>query len=175
MKKTKSEEEIATISDLLSGDMESLNKIFPNEKVSMKILDRKKENEQIFTETAVIGRSFSGEKIDLDSSIAVDSNLVINVNNKISSLDSQLSRVTKPDSIKARLAENQELFSEITLMMRQLESWVEKLDSIDDIVLEESDKDILVKYHASILESSRLDKEIQELTEDLNILKEFVK
>ena len=111
--------------------MESLNKIFPDEKVSTKILDRKKEIEQIFTETAVIGRSFSGGKIDLDSSIAVDSNLVINVNNKLSSLDSQLSRVTKPDSIKERLTENQELFSEITLMMRQLESWVEKLDSIE--------------------------------------------
>ena len=57
-------------------------------------------------------------------------------------------------------------------MMHQLEAWTEKVDSMDEIILEESDKDLLVRHHASILESVRLDEEIRELTKDLNILKE---
>ena len=126
-------------------------------------------------ETAAIGESFSGKKIDVDSSVAIDSDLIINVTKKISSLDSKFSRVTKPDSIKARLTESKDLFfSDITDMMQQIEEMVEKFESIDEIELEESDKDLLVRHHASILESVRLDREISELSNDLNILKEEV-
>ena len=83
--------------------------------------------------------------------------------------------VKKPDSIKARLAENRDLFfSDITDMMQQIEGMVEKFESIDEIELEDSDKDLLVRHHASILESVRLDREIRELSHDLNILKEEV-
>lgn len=164
---------IDDLSDLLAGEIGPLNKIFLNEKASIEMLHSKEENEQIMIETAAIGESFSGKRIDVNSSIAVDSDLIINVTKKISSLDAKLSRVTKPDSIKARLTENQELFfSEITDMMHQLEAWTEKVDSMDEIILEESDKDLLVRHHASILESVRLDEEIRELTKDLNILKE---
>ena len=55
-------------------------------------------------------------------------------------------------------------------MMQQIEM-VEKFESIDEIELEESDKDLLVRHHTSILESIRLDKEIRELSHDLNILR----
>ena len=56
----------------------------------------------------------------------------------------------------------------------QIEEMVEKFESIDEIELEDSDKDLLVRHHASILESVRLDREIRELSHDLNILKEEV-
>ena len=49
-------------------------------------------------------------------------------------------------------------FSEITDMMQQIEEIVEKFGSIDEIELEEADKDLLVRHHASILESVRLDR-----------------
>ena len=164
------------VSNLLAGEIGLLNKIFFNEKTSTKILNSKNENDQIMSETAAIGESFSGKKIDMDSSIAVDSDLIINVTKKISSLEAELSRVRKPDSIKKKLAQSQELFfSEITDMTHQLRTWAEKLETMDEIVLEESDKDLLVRHHASIIESTRLDKEIRELTEDLNILKEALR
>lgn len=165
-----------TISELLSGDIESLSKIFSNEDIYSDILLAKKENEQILIETAAIGQSFSGKKIDVDSTFAVDSDLIINVSKNISSLDWQFSQVRKSETIKAKLTDNQDLFfSDIIDMAEQLEAWTERLDSIDEIILEESDKDLLVKYHASILESIRLDKELRELTKDLNIIMESLR
>jgi len=159
----------------LTGEIEPVSEIFLDEKSSTEILNAKKETDQIMIETAAIGESFSGKKIDVDSSVAIDSDLIINVTKKISSLDSKFSRVTKPDSIKARLTESKDLFfSDITDMMQQIEEMVEKFESIDEIELEESDKDLLVRHHASILESVRLDREISELSNDLNILKEEV-
>jgi len=159
----------------LTGEIEPVSEIFLGEKSSTEILNAKKETDQIMIETAAIGESFSGKKIDVDSSVAIDSDLIINVTKKISSLDSKFSRVTKPDSIKARLTESKDLFfSDITDMMQQIEEMVEKFESIDEIELEESDKDLLVRHHASILESVRLDREISELSNDLNILKEEV-
>lgn len=163
------------LSGLLTGESGQLSEIFPDEKSTTEILTAKKEIDQIMTETAAIGESFSGKKIDIDSSVAIDSDLIINVTKKISSLDSKFSRVTKPDSIKARLAENKDLFfSEITDMMQQIEGVIEKFGSIDEIELEDSDKELLVQYHASILESVRLDREIRELENDLNIIKEEI-
>ena len=159
----------------MTGEIEPVSEIFLDEKSSTEILNAKKETDQIMIETAAIGESFSGKKIDVDSSVAIDSDLIINVTKKISSLDSKFSRVTKPDSIKARLTENRDLFfSDISDMMQQIEEMVEKFESIDEIELEESDKDLLVQHHASILESVRLDREISELSNDLNILKEEV-
>ncbi len=159
----------------MTGEIEPVSEIFLDEKSSTEILNAKKETDQIMIETAAIGESFSGKKIDVDSSVAIDSDLIINVTKKISSLDSKFSRVTKPDSIKARLTESKDLFfSDITDMMQQIEEMVEKFESIDEIELEESDKDLLVRHHASILESVRLDREISELSNDLNILKEEV-
>ena len=61
-------------------------------------------------ETAVIGESFNGKKIDVDSSVAIDSDLIINVTKKISSLDSKFSRLSKLDSIKGKLTEDKDLF-----------------------------------------------------------------
>jgi hypothetical protein len=166
-------QEDGSLSDLLTGESGLVSEIFPDEKSTTEILTAKKEIDKIMIETAAIGESFSGTKIDVDSSVAIDSDLIINVTKKISSLDSKFSRVTKPDSIKARLTENKDLFfSEITDMMQQIEGVIEKFGSIDEIELEDSDKDLLVQHHASILESVRLDKEIRELTNDLNILKE---
>ena len=168
-------EEDHTVSSLLTGEIGPLGEIFSDEKSSTKILNAKKETDQIMIETAAIGESFSGKKIDVESSVAIDSDFIINVTKKISSLDSKFSGVKKPDSIKARLAENRDLFfSDITDMMQQLEGMVEKFESIDEIELEDSDKDLLVRHHASILESVRLDREIRELSHDLNILKEEV-
>ena len=159
----------------MTGEIEPVSEIFLDDKSSTEILNAKKETDQIMIETAAIGESFSGKKIDVDSSVAIDSDLIINVTKKISSLDSKFSRVTKPDSIKARLTESKDLFfSDITDMMQQIEEMVEKFESIDEIELEESDKDLLVRHHASILESVRLDREISELSNDLNILKEEV-
>ena len=159
----------------MTGEIEPVSEIFLDEKSSTEILNAKKETDQIMIETAAIGESFRGKKIDVDSSVAIDSDLIINVTKKISSLDSKFSRVTKPDSIKARLTESKDLFfSDITDMMQQIEEMVEKFESIDEIELEESDKDLLVRHHASILESVRLDREISELSNDLNILKEEV-
>lgn len=164
-----------SLSNLLTGEIEPVSEIFLDEKLSTEILNARKETDQIMIETAAIGESFSGRKIGVDSSIAIDSDFIINVTKKISSLDSKFSRVTKPDSIKARLTENKELFfSDITDMMQQIEEMVEKFESIDEIELEETDKDLLVRHHASILESVRLDREIRELSNDLNILKEEV-
>ena len=164
-----------SVSSLLTGEIEPVSEIFLDEKSSTKILNAKKETDQIMIETAAIGESFSGRKIGVDSSVAIDSDLIINVTKKISSLDSKFSKVKKPDSIKARLTENKDLFfSDITDMMQQIEEMVEKFKSIDEIELEESDKDLLVRHHASILESVRLDREISELSNDLNILKEEV-
>ena len=175
MKIVINEEELVedhTVSSLLTGEIGPLGEIFSDEKSSTKILNAKKETDQIMIETAAIGESFSGKKIDVESSVAIDSDLIINVTKKISSLDSKFSGVKKPDSIKARLAENRDLFfSDITDMMQQLEGMVEKFESIDEIELEDSDKDLLVRHHASILESVRLDREIRELSHDLNILK----
>ncbi|GEM_PF-3566170 len=163
------------VSSLLTGEIGPVSEIFSDQKSSTKIINAKKEIDQIMIETAAIGESFSGKKIDVDSSVAIDSDLIINVTKKISSLDSKFSRVTKPESIKARLTENKDLFfSEITDMMQQIEEIVEKFESIDEIELEESDKDLLVRHHASILESIRLDREIRELSHDLNILREEV-
>ena len=164
-----------SVSSLLTGEIGPVSEIFSDEKSSIEILNAKKETDQIMIETAAIGESFSGRKIGIDSSIAIDSDFIINVTKKISSLDSKFAKVTNPDSIKARLTENKELFfSDITDMMQQIEEIVEKFESIDEIELEESDKDLLVRHHASILESVRLDREIRELTNDLNILKEEV-
>ena len=163
------------VSSLLTGEIGPVSEIFSDQKSSTKIINAKKETDQIMIETAAIGESFSGKKIDVDSSVAIDSDLIINVTKKISSLDSKFSRVTKPESIKARLTENKDLFfSDITDMMQQIEEMVEKFESIDEIELEESDKDLLVRHHASILESIRLDREIRELSHDLNILREEV-
>ena len=163
------------VSSLLTGEIGPVSEIFSDQKSSTKIINAKKEIDQIMIETAAIGESFSGKKIDVDSSVAIDSDLIINVTKKISSLDSKFSRVTKPESIKARLRENKDLFfSEITDMMQQIEEIVEKFESIDEIELEDSDKDLLVRHHASILESIRLDREIRELSHDLNILREEV-
>ena len=162
-------------SSLLTGEIGPVSEIFSDQKSSTKIINAKKETDQIMIETAAIGESFSGKKIDVDSSVAIDSDLIINVTKKISSLDSKFSRVTKPESIKARLTENKDLFfSDITDMMQQIEEMVEKFESIDEIELEESDKDLLVRHHASILESIRLDREIRELSHDLSILREEV-
>tara|TARA_B100001094_G_scaffold237096_1_gene232271 strand:- start:4528 stop:5079 length:552 start_codon:yes stop_codon:yes gene_type:complete len=164
-----------SVSSLLTGEIEPVSEIFLDEKSSTEILNAKKETDQIMIETAAIGESFSGRKMGVDSSIAIDSDFIINVTKKISSLDSKFSGVRKPDSIKARLTENKELFfSDITDMMQQIEEMVEKFGSIDEIELEESDKDLLVRHHASILESVRLDREIRELSNDLDILKEEV-
>ena len=63
-------------------------------------------------------------------------------------------------------------FSDITDLMQRLEEMVKKFESIDEIELEESDKDLLIRHHASMLESVRLDREIRELSNDLKILKE---
>lgn len=126
-------------------------------------------------ETAVIGESFNGKKIDVDSTVAIDSDLIINVTKKISSLDSKFSRLSKLDSIKGKLTEDKDLFfSDITDLMQRLEEMVKKFESIDEIELEESDKDLLIRHHASMLESVRLDREIRELSNDLKILKEEV-
>jgi len=164
-----------SVSSLLTGEIGPVSEIFSDEESSAKIINAKKETDQIMIETAAIGESFSGKKIAVDSSVAIDSDLIINVTKKISSLDSKFSRVTKPESIKARLTENKDLFfSDITDMMQQIEGMVEKFESIDEIELEDSDKDLLVRHHASILESVRLDREISELSHDLNILKEEV-
>ena len=164
-----------SVSSLLTGEIGPVSEIFSDEKSSIEILNAKKETDQIMIETAAIGESFSGRKIGVDSSIAIDSDFIINVTKKISSLDTKFSRVTKPESIKARLTENKDLFfSDITDMMQQIEGMVEKFESIDEIELEDSDKDLLVRHHASILESVRLDREIRELSHDLNILKEEV-
>ena len=164
-----------SVSSLLTGEIEPVSEIFLDEKSSTEILNAKKETDQIMIDTAAIGESFSGRKIGVDSSIAIDSDFIINVTKKISSLDSKFSKVRTPGSIKARLTENKDLFfSEITDMMQQIEEIVEKFGSIDEIELEEADKDLLVRHHASILESVRLDREIRELTNDLNILKEEV-
>ena len=169
-------EEDHTVSSLLTGEIGPLGEIFSDEKSSTKILNAKKETDQIMIETAAIGESFSGKKIGVDSSIAIDSDFIINVTKKISSLDTKFSGLSNPDSIKKRLTENQELFfSEIADMMHHLETWTEKLDSIDEVILSDSDKDLLVRHHASILESVRLDKEIRELTKDLNTLKEEIR
>jgi len=164
-----------SVSSLLTGEIGPVSEIFSDEESSAKIINAKKETDQIMIETAAIGESFSGKKINVDSSVAIDSDLIINVTKKISSLDSKFSRVTKPESIKARLTEIKDLFfSDITDMMQQIEGMVEKFESIDEIELEDSDKDLLVRHHASILESVRLDREIRELSHDLNILKEEV-
>ena len=164
-----------SVSSLLTGEIGPVSEIFSDEKSSTEILNAKKETDQIMIETAAIGESFSGRKIGVDSSIAIDSDFIINVTKKISSLDTKFSRVTKPESIKTRLTENKELFfSEITDLMHHLETMAGKFETVDEIVLEESDKDLLVRHHASILESVRLDREIRELTNDLNILQEEV-
>lgn len=163
------------ISDLLSGEIEALDQIFMDEEVSKKMLDSKKEYEQIMIETAAIGKSFSGQKIAVDSSGIVDSNFIFSVTKKMSSLGPKFLAPRKPDSLKTRVTEHRELFSEIAEMTNDLKTWTENLDSIAEIVLEESDKDLLVRHHASILEAIRLDEEIQLLTKDLNILKEALR
>ena len=66
-------------------------------------------------ETAVIGESFNGKKIDVDSTVAIDSDLIINVTKKISSLDSKFSRLSKLDSIKGKLTEDKDLFCQTSL------------------------------------------------------------
>ena len=164
------------VSNLLAGNLEPLDQILLNKNTSREMLLSKKENDQIMIETAAIGESFSGKNIAVDSSALVDSNLILSVKKKISSLDAKFSKVTKPDSIRARLAENQDLyFSEVTDMIHQLKIWTEKMDSIEEIVLEDSDKDLLVRHHASILESIRLDREIEEFTKDINTLEEALR
>ena len=175
LNKNDEKQNLDDISYLLAGEIEALDQIFMNEKASKKMLDSKKEYEQIMIETAAIGESFSGQKIAVDSSGIVDSNFIISVTKKMSSLGPKFLGPRKPESLKARVTEHQGFFSDIAEMTNDLKTWTENLDSMTEIVLEESDKDLLVRHHASILESIRLDEEIQQLTKDLNILREALR
>ena len=61
------------VSSLLTGEIGPVSEIFSDQKSSNKIINAKKETDQIMIETAAIGESFSGKKIDVDSSVAIDS------------------------------------------------------------------------------------------------------
>ena len=99
----------------------------------------------------------------------------MNVSKKISSLDSKLSRVTKPESIRSKLDGERDLFFfEISELMNQIEEIANKFTSIESVELRESDRDLLVQHHASMLESVRLDREISQLSKNLDILRREV-
>ena len=91
-----------SLSSLLTGEIGPVSEIFSDQKSSTKIINAKKETDQIMIETAAIGESFSGKKIDVDSSVAIDSDLIINVTKKyhrliLSSLGFQNRKVSKQD------------------------------------------------------------------------------
>lgn len=159
---------------IFSG-LSSVQEIFSKQESIDEILSSKIKSDMVMSESAALGESISGKRIEVDSSIALDTDFIVNVSKKISSLDSKLARVTKPESIRSKLdAERGLFFFEISELMNQIEEIANKFEFIESIELRESDRDLLVQHHASMLESVRLDREISQLSKNLEILRREV-
>lgn len=161
--------------ELLNGELSSLGEIFVDDDSRLSELStQRKETKNLILETAVLGETLSGKSIKVDSTVAVDTELIVNVNRQINDLRKSIfGQTKKPESIRKKLLEKQSLFEDdIKKMLAQIEEWSTKIKAFDKIDIDDDDKDLLAKHSASILESNRLDNEIELLSTQIGILEE---
>lgn len=164
---------IDEINRLLSGDIDSIAEIFLDDKNLVDNLQRnRKDGEMLLKETAILGDSLAGKTMAMDSTIAIDSEFIVNINKQINGLQSKLApHITKPETINKKILECRNLFeNDLVEMTSLLNDWSNRIRVYDQIELDDEEIDLLVKHYAAILESVRLDNEIDAIQVDINIL-----
>ena len=167
--------DIDEINRLLSGDIESISEIFLDNKNLVDNLQiNRKDGEMLLKETAILGDSLAGKSIAMNSTIAVDSEFIVNINKQINGLHKSLSgNIRKPESIRKKVVEYRDLFeNDLVEITSLLEDWSNRLRVYDQIELDDDEIDLLEKHYAAILESARMDKDIAAIEADLAILEE---
>ena len=96
--------DIDEISRLLDGDIDSITEIFLEGNDLASNLQTNRENDKmLLKETAILSESLAGKSIAMDSTIAVDSEFIVNINRQIKGLDKSLSgNIRKPESIRKK-------------------------------------------------------------------------
>ena len=166
---------IDEINRLLSGDIDSISEIFLERNDLASNLQTNRENDKmLLKETAILSDSLSGKSIAMDSTIAVDSEFIVNINKQINGLHKSLSgNIRKPESIRKKVVEYRDLFeNDLVEITSLLEDWSNRIRVYDQIELDDDEIDLLEKHYAAILESARMDKDIAAIEADLAILEE---
>lgn len=158
---------------LLSGNEESISQIFHKDKSQIDELQTSRNNRQLLLkETAILDQSLAGKSIELDSTVAVDAEFIVNVNKQIDELSKELSpRITKPETLSKKLAKYSSLFdNDLKEIVSILSNWSNGIRAYDQVDIDDDEIDLIVKHYAAILESTRLDKEIEAIEADIAIL-----
>lgn len=165
--------DIDEISRLLDGDIDSITEIFLEGNDLASNLQTNRENDKmLLKETAILSESLAGKSVSMDSTIAVDSEFIVNVNRQIKGLDKSLSsNIRKPESIRKKVLEYRDLFeSDLVKITSMLEDWSNRIRVYDQIELDDDEIDLLEKHYAAILDSTRMDKDIATIEADIAIL-----
>ena len=122
------------------------------------------QDNHVLNSTKTIAAAVGGRHLDVDSSLMLNSEVIINVKKQLDDDAKNIHRKRATGSVKAALQEAVEhLDGTLEEALDEIENWVNQTEAIELSPLPVETVDLVAQFTAEIMEGDRLDRRIHEL------------
>lgn len=119
---------------------------------------------KILDSTKTIAAAIGGRHLDMDSSIMLNSELIINVKKQLDDDAKNIHGKRVTGSVKAALQESMEhLDGSLDEVLAEIENWVHQTEALELSPLPAETVDLVAQHAAEVMEGDRLNRRIHEL------------
>ena len=126
--------------------------------------DRLLHDKQVLDSTKTIAAAVSGRHLDVDSSLMLNSELIINVKKQLDDDSKNIHQKRATSGFKAALHESVEhLDGALEEALGEIEKWVHQTETLELSPLPVESVDLVAQHAAEVMEGDRLNRRIHEL------------
>ena len=130
------------------------------------------QDEQILTSTKVISAALSGRRLEVDSSIIVDSDIIIKMKHQLDNDAKVIRNKRTIGSVKSALKESVDTLDVfLEKALGAIEAWVEGTEKIDSYPVPIETIELVAHHASEIAEGDRLVRRINELNTSIEELR----
>lgn len=121
-------------------------------------------DKKILDSTKIIAAAVDGRRLDVDSSLMLNSELVINVKKTLDDDSKNIHRKRSSGSVREALQESVDhLDDTLGEALGEIEKWVHQTEALDLTPLPVETVDLVAQHAAEVMEGNRLSRRIHEL------------
>jgi hypothetical protein len=129
-------------------------------------------DEQIINTTKAAVSAMEGKKLDVDSSVLIDSKLIINLKSQLDEDSKNINAKRAPKSLKSALeASVSHLEGTLSEALGEIEKWVHQTEALELSPLPVETVDLVAQHAAEVMEGERLNRRINELNSMIDELR----
>lgn len=126
--------------------------------------DRLLHDKQVLDSTKTIAAAVGGRHLDVDSSLMLNSELILNVKKHLDDDSKNIHRKRAASGVKAALQESVEhLEGTLEEALGEIKKWVHQTEALELSPLPVETVDLVAQHAAEVMESDRLNRRIHEL------------